>query len=181
VPGDRWDVPVSEMDGLSSSMLPIPEEDYVQPENKLRMFNFASLVQSQTKKWLKKQNVKDWQVEYFGSKADGQRRLGESDMVRVYAEQWGCLMPGYPHAGSGWWRARPLQVADAGSILIGDPKEMFIYYRDQELASLTAGDVEKMNLKQLIMTAEYQRESIYKHHRLDKGVQQLELYGVLSA
>ena len=89
-------------------------------------------------------------------------------------------MPGYFHAGSGWWRARPLQVADAGSILIGEPSEMIIYYKDEQLAKLTANQVEAMTLQQLIEVAMAQRDAIYKHHPLDKRIQQLEIAALLS-
>jgi hypothetical protein len=90
-------------------------------------------------------------------------------------------MPGYPHAGSGWWRARPLQVADAGSILIGDPKEMILYYRDEGLANLTAGDVEAMDDVQLAAHAAWQHEAIYAHHPLNQVRQRQQLQDVLDA
>ena len=70
---------------------------------KLKCFNFASLVQSSTKRWLKNQKISSWTLEFFGSRSDKeQRRLTESEMCKVFAEQWACLMPGYPHSGSGW-------------------------------------------------------------------------------
>ena len=180
-PGFRQDVEFDELPSMEQMTALSPEEDTVPPEKKERKFNFASLVQGKTAKWLKKQKIDKWEIEFFGSRKDGQRRLGEDEMCKVYAEQWGCLMPGYPHAGSGWWRARPLQVADAGSILIGDPKEMILYYGDKQLANLTAGQVESMHLKELIDTARAQREALYRIHPLDKDVQRAELNRVLNA
>ena len=118
--------------------------------------------------------------EYFGSRKDNQRRLGESDMCKVYAEQWGCLMPGYEHSGSGWWRARPLQVADAGSILIGDYEELMVLYGNEEAASVKASDLEGMNTQQLKDLAELQKNSIYTKHPLDKTIQQNELKKALN-
>lgn len=156
------------------------DEGEVAPEDKKKMFNFASLVQGKTAKWLKKQHI-TWPVQYFGSKKDNQIRLTEGEMCRVYAEQWGCLMPGYFHAGSGWWRARPLQVADAGSILIGDKEEMIIYYHDDYLAGLTASDIEAMDVTQLAATAAAQKEALYSSHPLDKYKQQIELVKILEA
>ena len=156
--------------------------DRVNPEEKLQEWNFASLVQEKTRKWLENQKV-SWKINYFGSRR-GEFKSGrktESDMCRVYEEQWGCLMPGYFHAGSGWWRARPLQVADALSILIGDKKEMMVYYKDEALANITANDVESMDLKQLTDTAKAQKEAIYANHPLDKKIQQLELRKILEA
>ena len=120
-----------------------------------------------------------WPIEYFGSKKDGQRRLTEDKMCDIFAEQWGCLMPGYKHAGSGWWRARPLQVADAGSILIGDFKEMMLYYNNESLAKLTAADLEKMNEKELHVIAASQKQALYTHHPLEKFKQQTEIKAAL--
>jgi len=152
----------------------------VHPEDKDRVFNFASLVQGKTQKWLKKQNV-PWKIEYFGSRKDNQERITEDIMVGVYAHQWGCLMPGYYHAGSGWWRARPTQLADCGSILIGEPKEMEIYYGEGALASLTAADLKDCSTQELVILSEEQRHALYTRHPLDKSVQQSELSKVLAS
>ena len=161
---------------------------------KERRFNFASLVQSRTKKWLKSQgvNVKDldkevakiadWQVDLYGSKADSQKRLTEDEMCLVFAQNWGCLMPGYAHAGSGWWRARPLQVADAGAILIGERKELEVYYgKDFPYLDLRAADIVNATDEELQAIAESQREAIYRIHPLDKKIQQAEIAAVLGA
>lgn len=161
---------------------------------KERKFNFASLVQSRTKKWLKNQGVDtknldteqatigDWTVDLYGSKADSQKRLTEDQMCQVFANDWGCLMPGYFHAGSGWWRARPTQCADAGSILIGDPKEMTVYYgKDFKWLNLKAKDVIDMTDEQLAQIASDQKQALYTNHPLDKKVQQRELNDILKA
>jgi len=157
---------------LSSNFNPLFEE-------KQKVFNFAGLIQDKTKKWLKAQNIGDWPLKKYGSRKDGQDRVIEPEMVNIYGQQWGILMPGYFHAGSGWWRARPLQVADSGSILIGDWKEMVLYYDDDELASLKASDITKMSDRQLEDVAEAQKRAIYTTHPLDKSVTQEELGRVL--
>ena len=164
---------------MEAQLQPTYEEDFVSPENKEMKFNFASLAHGKTQSWLKKQNV-PWDIEYFGSRKDNQRRLGEGDMCQVYSEQWGCLMPGYEHSGSGWWRARPLQVADAGSILIGDYEELMVLYGNEEAASVKASDLEGMNTQQLKDLAELQKNSIYSKHPLDKTIQQNELKKALN-
>lgn len=148
-------------------------------EEKQKVFNFAGLIQDKTKKWLKAQNIGDWPLKKYGSRKDGQDRVIEPEMVNIYGQQWGILMPGYFHAGSGWWRARPLQVADSGSILIGDWKEMVLYYDDDDLASLKASDIIMMSDKQLEDVAAAQKEAIYTTHPLDKSVTQEELGRVL--
>ena len=148
-------------------------------EEKQRVFNFAGLIQDKTKKWLKAQNIGDWPLKKYGSRKDGQDRVIEPEMVNIYGQQWGILMPGYFHAGSGWWRARPLQVADSGSILIGDPTEMMLYYNDEYLAGIKASDITQMSDSQLEDLAAAQKEAIYTTHPLDKGVQQDELRRIL--
>jgi len=179
VPGDLGDIEFEDLDFMQQQTASTADDDFVSPENKIRCFNFASLVQGKTAKWLKKQSINKWNIEFFGSRKEKQRRLGEGDMCKVYAEQWGCLMPGYIHAGSGWWRARPLQVADAGSIIIGDLDEMSILYNDNQLASLKAGDIEDLSTQELIDVATAQREALYTTHPLDKTVQQKELGAIL--
>ena len=88
-------------------------------------------------------------------------------------------MPGYFHAGSGWWRARPLQVADAESILLCDDKEAAVY--GEAYVGLKAGDVEKMDTDQLSALAKAQRECLYDNHPLDKEVTKKELSMILEA
>jgi hypothetical protein len=146
-------------------------------EPKERIFNFAGLIQDKTKKWLKAQGItdNDWPLMKYGSRKDGQDRVTEDVMVNIYACHWGILMPGYFHAGSGWWRARPLQVADAGSILIGDPDEMYIYYEDEDLANVKAKDLIDMCDKELEDLAAAQREALYRIHPLNKETQKAEL------
>lgn len=154
----------------------------VDPSEKLKQWNFASLVHKKTKKWLKNQNV-SWPINSYGAraKAENSERITEDKMCQKYAEQWGCLMPGYFHSGSGWWRARPLQVADAGSILIGDPKELYVYYQDDALSDIKADEVERMDLTQLTQFAQYQKEALYYNHPLDKTVQYHEIDDILEA
>ena len=178
-PGNRGDIDVNDMEFMEAMLMPSIEEDTVKPENKQRCFNFASLVQGKTKRWLKQQNAGAWDIEFFGSRKEKQRRLGEGDMCKVYAEQWGCLMPGYNHAGSGWWRARPLQLADAGSILIGEYDEMMLLYNDEELASLKGSDIVNLSNDELASLALRQKEALLKEHPLDKELQQKELGVIL--
>lgn len=166
-----------EGDGVASFF-----DDRTLPEEKKKVWNFASLVQLKTRKWLDQQKI-SWDIQFFGSKRGKFKceRRTEPEMCKVFEQQWGCLMPGYFNSGSGWWRARPLQVADAGSIIIGEPKEMQVYYRDDYLANMKAGDVEAMDLTQLIATATAQKEALYANHPLDKKIQQAELRAALEA
>lgn len=150
---------------------------------KERVFNFAGLCQKETKKWLKAQKIEEtgWELKLYGSRKDGQDRVVEQQMVQIYSEQWGILMAGYYHAGSGWWRARPLQVADAGSILIGEPSEMIILYNDFELSNIRPIDLIDKTDNQLKEIAAAQKEALYKTHPLDKEVTKQELLKCLMS
>lgn len=156
--------------------------NYLVVEPKERIFNFAGLIQDKTKKWLKAQGItdNDWPLLKYGSRKDGQDRVTEDVIVNIYSCHWGILMPGYFHAGSGWWRARPLQVADAGSILIGDPKEMIIYYGDEQLANVKAKDLIDLCDNELNELAIAQREALYRLHPLNKEVEKAELDACLK-
>ena len=164
---------------------PNPYHYHRQPNNpgpKQRVFNFAGLVQDKTKKWLKAQGIDKhaWPLKQYGSRKDGQDRVTEDVMVTIYAEQWGILMPGYFHASSGWWRARYSQVADAGSILIGEPSELKIVYCNEEAASINANIICKMSDYELTNFANFQKECLYKSHPLNKEVQKHELSLIIN-
>lgn len=158
-------------------------EENVKPEDKQCAWNFASLVQHKTGKWLKAQNSQNWfwPINYYGTRRgeNKQKRLIESEMCKVYNSMWGCLMPGYFHSGSGWWRARPLQVADAGSILVCDDKEGLVY--GDAYAGVKASDVEQMDISQLTSLSFRQRECLYDKHPLNKQVTRNELMTILQA
>ena len=170
--------------GVGAKALDMFDEDEdigVPPSKKLYQWNFASLVHGKTRAWLKKKKI-EWPINYYGATRGEFKceRLTEPEMCRVFNAQWGCLMPGYKHAGSGWWRSRPLQVANAGSILIGDAKEMKVTH-GQDYVQPSVTDIEAMDLSQLIATAKEQKDRLYDFHPLDKKVQEQELRAVLEA
>jgi hypothetical protein len=154
-------------------------EEATRPEDKKREWNFASLVQAKTRDWIKTQGVKDWPINYYGAKKGEFKcpRLTEDEMCEVFEKQWGCLMPGYFHSGSGWWRARPLQVADAGSILVCDPAEGAVYGGSDgaDCFEWKASEIETMTTEELTAVAADQKYFLYETHPLDKAVQRAEL------
>lgn len=147
---------------------------------KKREWNFASLLHDKTKTWLKRQNPQ-WPVEMFGQRKGENRtaRVTEDAMCLKYHEQWGCLMPGYAHAGSGWWRARPLQVADAGSVLVCDDKEGAVF--GEAYVGVRVSDVEQMDAEQLAHLAARQKECLYDNHPIDRAHQRDQIRSVLDA
>jgi len=178
-PGDCWDDGIENPDFKGT----VQQDVGFFPHDQKRMeFNFASLVQSKTKKWLTKQGIKNWPINMIGSRADGQDRYVEGDMCRkIIAQQWGVLMPGYHHAGSGWWRTKFQQSADFGSIIIGDEKEMRVIY-GESLCKFKAHHLEQMDLSQLISLSKLQSQAFYDIHRpLDKQKQQLSIRKCLES
>lgn len=146
-------------------------------EGKEKIFNFAGLIQSETERWFKK--VTDgatWEIKQYGSKNKKQVRLSEEDMVTTFSEQWGILMAGYWHAGSGWWRARPQQVADCDSILICDDKEGSVFGKPYE--GLTCRMLEGMTEGQLEGLANEQKIAYYDSQPMKKEItiKQIEDY-----
>jgi len=152
----------------------------VSNEAKKREWNFSSLVQNKTRSWLDRQGV-TWPVNIYGGRRgeNQSERVTEDTMCEIYAQQWGCLMPGYFHRGSGWWRARPLQVADAGSILVCDDDEGRVY--GEAYVGLRARDVESKDLDGLVALARQQRDCLYSKHPLDKATERAELQAILDA
>lgn len=146
-------------------------------EPKERVFNFAGLIQSETEKWFNKVTEgATWQIKQYGSKTKKQKRLTEQEMVSVFNDQWGILMAGYWHAGSGWWRARPQQTADVGSILICEDKEGAIF--GEPYMGLTCAKLEAMSDAELEKLAKDQKEAYYSSQPMDKSItrEQLEDY-----
>lgn len=150
------------------------------PSDKSERWTFASLLHNKTERWLKRQGA-TWPVDMFGQRKGENRtqRITEDEMCQLYNSGWGHFMPGYHHSGSGWWRARPLQVADAGSILVCDDAEGAIF--SEAHVGVRASDVEAMDLTQRIGLAARQKEGLYDRHPLDRSVTRAEISEVLEA
>lgn len=145
-----------------------------------RSWVFSSLMHDKTRKWLEKKNAK-WPVNIYGSRRGKNKseRVTEPEMCKVYQKNWGCLMPVYYHAGSGWWRSRVQQVVDVGSILFCENEEARIY--GEAFMDLTVADIEGMSEQSLTNLAAMQYECLYDNHPLDKNVQRKEITRVLEA
>jgi hypothetical protein len=146
---------------------------------KKKQWVFSSLVQGKTRKWLEKAGA-SWPVQIYGGLRGEfkSERLEESEMCRAYMENWGCLTPRYYHAGSGFWRPRALQVADAGSIMVCDSAEGWIY--SEAHVGLTAKIVESMDDTQRENLAKSQREGFLDNHPIDKNRTKRQLEEVLG-
>lgn len=163
--------------GLSIEAL-LGQED----TEKSRSWIFASLVKDKTIKWMQQQNDDwKWPILHYGPKRGKfkDRRVTEDQMCKAYHDNWGCLTPAYYHAGSGFWRPRVLQVADAGSILVVDDEEGKVY--SEAHVGVRAKDVELMDDSQLKALAKAQRDGLYDNHPLDKSRTRTEIQAVLDA
>lgn len=165
-----------EVSGLAAFL----DDDIVDPKDKQKQWIFSSLIQTKTQKWLKLQNP-SWPILSFGAKRGefkGERVI-EPEMCRIYNRNWGCLMPEYYHAGSGWWRSRVQQVVDCKSILLCSDKEGAIY--GEAFVGNTIEKIENMSLEELTQLGNRMYECLYDNHPLDKTVQRNELQRILDA
>ena len=147
---------------------------------KTKSWVFSSLMHDKTRKWLEKKNTK-WLVNIYGSRRGKNKseRVIESEMCKVYQKNWGCLMPVYYHAGSGWWRSRVQQVVDVGSILFCEDTEGKIY--GEAFTGLNINEIENMSDTELSLLAKRQYECLYANHPLNKHVQREEITRLLDA
>jgi hypothetical protein len=109
-----------------------------------------------------------WQIKQYGSKSKKQKRLTEQEMMTKFKDHWGVLMAGYWHAGSGWWRARPQQTADVGSILICEDKEGAIF--GEPYLGLTCAKIEALSPRELEILASDQKTAYYDTQSMDKKI-----------
>ena len=153
------------------------------PEKKKFQWVFSSIVQSKTMPWFNKQKP-TWPVLNFGPRRETKMtkgvqtfRVKEPEMCKIYNENWGCMMPEYYHAGSGWWRSRVQQVADVESILVCSDKEGAVY--GEAFVGNTLASVEAMTVDEMHKLGKAQKECLYDNHPLDKSVQRKELEAML--
>ena len=154
------------------------------PDEKKHRWIFSSIVQSKTMGWFNKQKP-TWDVLNFGPRRETKQtkgietyRVKEPEMCKIYNENWGCMMPEYYHAGSGWWRSRVQQVADVESVLVCSDAEGKIY--GEAYVGNTIESVENMSIEELTKLGKAQKECLYDNHPLDKATQRSELLGVVE-
>lgn len=156
-------------------------DEVVRPENKKEEWIFASLVQLKTRKWIQDLKIEKWPIQYYGQRRGElkDKRVTEPEMCKVYNETWGCLMPAYYHAGSGWWRGRVQQVADVRSIMVCDDREGRVY--GEAYVGVRPEDVENMDVSQRAALAQAQHDCLYDNHPLDKEEQKRDIQAILEA
>lgn len=103
-------------------------------------------------------------IELGGRGANGVR-MTEPEAIEWFGNYWLHGMPGYSHAGSGWWRSRPSQLAGHGVVTYCDPKEGEVYgpswVIDDPVALEDATPTELMHLGQ------QQAAEFFERHPID--------------
>ncbi len=113
----------------------------------------------------------NWPYVMYGCRNLGCKRLVESEIFIEYCKVWGVLSPKYPHAGSGWYRARHLLAAAAGTIVVGHPAESYLLYGAHSCPSVR--EVELLGRHGLIDMASRQRNQLINNtitptHSIDR-------------
>lgn len=141
------------------NLLPIDPSAFIKlsqvnVNKKNKIWVCASLYDNQ--KYIDKLDLQ-WPVVNFHSK----QRIGELDLLDVYAKDYGIISPKYGHAGSGWWRMRFLHAIHIKSILLAHKKEV------EKLGDAYVFDVheiEKYSPKQLSELVNEQKRSFEKYN-----------------
>lgn len=154
----------------------------------------AGITQPTKDSWMKK-NKCNWPIEVYGSmKKDGldeevamkngnvivnRGRVTEPEIVNRFALSWSNILPGYKHAGSGWWRARPLQSILAKSILIcNDNREAKVY--GESFCDLTPSKIESMSGKERVDLIKAQKADFLKNNPMSKELVLDQVKDILS-
>lgn len=98
----------------------------------------------------------------LGGRGENGFRLQEPDAVEWFGERWLHAMPGYNHAGSGWWRSRPSQLAGHEVVCYCNPKEGAVYGPSWVIDNPL--ELEDMTEKQLEELGKLQAAEFFERH-----------------
>ena len=101
----------------------------------------------------------------LGGRGENGFRMPEPEAIEWFGERWFHAMPGYSHAGSGWWRSRPSQLAGHKVICYCDPKEGAVYGQSWVIEDpLALEELGEWGRKEL---AKMQSEEFFARHPID--------------
>jgi hypothetical protein len=106
----------------------------------------------------------------LGGKGENGFRMTEPDAVHWFGERHLHAMPGYKHAGSGWWRSRPSQLAGHKVVTYCDPREGAIYGPSWVIDNPMM--LEQMSPKELVELGERQSEEFFYRHPIGENGKQ---------
>ncbi len=90
----------------------------------------------------------------LGGKGENGVRMVEPEAIEWFSTKWLHCIPSYDHKGSGWWRSRPVQLANAGVVSYCHPEEAVLYGPSWviddplELEALSATELQELAIKQ---------------------------------
>jgi len=76
--------------------------------------------------WFAKQRF-EWPCIRYGNVREGQQKLPEAELQRVYNESWGIVSPPHDVSGSGWFRVRFYMAAWAGAVMLCGDEEASVF------------------------------------------------------
>jgi len=107
-----------------------------------------------------------WPVIELGGRGENGIRMTEPEAIEWFGNYWLHGMPGYSHAGSGWWRSRPSQLAGHGVVTYCDPKEGAVYGPSWVIKDPLA--LEAMSQSELSDLGRRQADEFFQRHPIDE-------------
>lgn len=101
----------------------------------------------------------------LGGRGENGIRMTEPEAIEWFGDYWLHGMPGYAHAGSGWWRSRPSQLAGHGVVTYCDPKEGAIYGPSWVIKDPVA--LESLSPSELYDLGQRQSKEFFERHPID--------------
>ena len=103
----------------------------------------------------------------LGGRGENGVRMPEPEALEWFGERWFHCMPSYDHKGSGWWRSRPIQLANSGVVTYGHPDECKLYGESWVIKDPLILEKESPHASRT--RAENQREDFFASQPQDKG------------
>ena len=104
-------------------------------------------------------------IELGGKGANGVR-MPEPEAIEWFTTKWLHCIPSYDHKGSGWWRSRPVQLANAGVVSYCHPEEAVLYGPSWVIDDPLK--LEAMSTSELQELAIKQSNDFFEHQPQDK-------------
>jgi len=101
----------------------------------------------------------------LGGRGENGIRMTEPEAIEWFGNYWLHGMPGYSHAGSGWWRSRPSQLAGHGVVTYCDPKEGAVYGPSWVIDDPVA--LEEISPAELKDLGQRQANEFFERHPID--------------
>ena len=138
-------------------------EGQVDPSDRKMEWIVAGL--NQTSRSFMKKFKPNLPVIELGGRGENGVRMTEPEAIEWFGDYWLHGMPGYSHAGSGWWRSRPSQLAGHGVVTYCPPKEAEVYGPSWVIDDPIA--LESYSPTELMKLGQRQAEEFFERHPID--------------